>query len=445
MFSRVLRIKVTSSAVVSFKQYSTTKRCRVVVTGLGVVSPLGCGAQHAWNRILSGDCGIVRLPEDRYGALPCKIAGLVKKGDTSGELNINLHFADRELRTMSPATVYAMIAAKEALEDSNWFPEEEEMKQQTGVAVGMGMVDMEDICNTNESLKRGYNRVSPYFVPRILVNMAAGLISIRYGFKGPNHAVSTACATGAHAIGDAYRFIQHGDAKVMICGATEASVNPISIAGFCRLRALSTKFNDEPMKASRPFDKNRDGFVMGEGSAILVLEELDHAIQRNAKIYAEVLGYGLSGDASHLTAPNEDGLGATLAMSRAINDAKLQPEDISYVNAHATSTPLGDEIEAKAISRLLGKCGDVAVSSTKGAHGHLLGAAGNLESVFTIMAVKTGFLPPNINIENAIDAKNVHFVSNVKREWNRPKRIALKNAFGFGGTNVSLCFSQYVS
>ena len=415
------------------------------MTGLGVLSPVGCSLQKAWDTVLQGGCGIVRLEHENYSNLPCQVAGIIRNDTDNGNFDLAAHFSKSELRGMAPATAYALITANDALRHANWFPEDEESKQNTGVAVGMGMIDLVDVCETAEAFRKGYNRVSPFFVPRILPNMAAGQISIKYGFRGPNHAVSTACATGAHAIGDAFRFIQHGSAEVMVCGGTEACISPLSIAGFCRLRALSTSYNETPEKSSRPFDKDRDGFVMGEGSAMLVLEELNHAKRRNASIYAEILGYGLSGDASHLTAPREDGTGAILAMSRAIKDAHLQPENIGYINAHATSTPLGDAIESKAIRTLFGShSSKLAVSSTKGAHGHLLGAAGNLEAVFTIMACYTGWIPPTINVDNLEESMNLNYVPNKKQEWvSSSKRISLKNAFGFGGTNASICISEY--
>ncbi|XP_076160384.1 3-oxoacyl-[acyl-carrier-protein] synthase, mitochondrial isoform X2 [Ptiloglossa arizonensis] len=346
---------------------------------------------------------------------------------------------------MCPATAYALIAAENALNDAIWKPKNDADKQSTGVAVGVGMVDLVDVCRTYEALTKGYHKVSPYFVPRILPNMAAGQISIKYGFRGPNHCVSTACATGAHAIGDAFRFIRGGETSVMVAGGAEACINPLAIAAFCRLRALSTSKNDCPSKASRPFDKDRDGFVMGEGAAILVLEELNHALDREAKIYAEVLGYGLSGDAVHLTAPSEDGSGAILAMDRAVKDAGIKTMEITFVNAHATSTPLGDAIEVKAIESFMGEHSkNVTVSSTKGAHGHLLGAAGNLEAAFTVLAIKEGIIPPTLNLDNLDVETSLNFACNKRKTWNSASRlVALKNAFGFGGTNACLCFAQY--
>ncbi|CAG9860790.1 unnamed protein product [Phyllotreta striolata] len=416
---------------------------RVVVTGIGVVSPVGTGIKEAWKNIVSGKSGISKLEGPEYDGLPCKIAGIIKDGDS--KFNLSNYFSKSELKTMAPATGYALLATKQALDDSKLDKMDDKLKYRTGVAIGMGMVDLEDICKTYEALKKGYHHVSPFFVPRILPNMAAGQISIKYGLRGPNHSVSTACATGAHAIGDSFRFIKNGDADVMVCGGAEACISPISIAGFCRLRALSTSFNNEPEKASRPFDKHRDGFVMGEGSAILILEELQHALDRNSHIYAEILGYGLSGDASHLTAPRSDGTGAFLAMERAINDSKVEIKDVLYVNAHATSTPIGDSIEIKAIKSLFDTyTAGIAVSSTKGAHGHLLGAAGNLEAAFTIKAVEEGILPPTVNLEN-IEDNDINFVPKTSQKWkNCDRRVALKNAFGFGGTNASLCFAQYI-
>lgn len=332
---------------------------------------------------------------------------------------------------------------------SKWKPTNDENAERTGVAVGMGMVDIEAICETYTALKeKGYNRVSPFFVPRILTNMAAGQISIKYGFRGPNHSVSTACATGNHAIGDSMRFIRNGDADVMVCGGTEASINAVSIAGFCRLRALNTTHNENPTQASRPFDRDRNGFVMGEGSSILVIEELNHAKRRGATILAEICGYGVSGDASHITSPHPNGIGAQLAMKNALRDAQLDLDQITYINAHATSTSIGDTIEANAIRTFFGAHTDnVNVSSTKGHHGHLLGAAGNLEAAFTILACRDGQLPPCLNLDNIPDdLKFINFVQKVPKVWaveGDKRRIALKNAFGFGGTNATICIAEY--
>ncbi|XP_057657014.1 3-oxoacyl-[acyl-carrier-protein] synthase, mitochondrial [Diorhabda carinulata] len=416
---------------------------RVVVTGIGVVSPVGTGIKEVWKNIVAGKSGISKLEGSGYDSLPCKIGGYAKENNR--RINLLNYFSQPELRSMAPATGFALISTKQALEDAKLDKMDDSTKNVTGVAVGMGMIDLEDICNTYDALKKGYHHVSPFFVPRILPNMAAGQISIRYGLRGPNHSVSTACATGVHAIGDSFRFIRNGDAEIMICGGTESCISPMSIAGFSRLRALSTSFNEDPEKASRPFDKLREGFVMGEGSAILILEELQHALNRNAYIYAEVLGYGLSGDASHLTAPRSDGTGACSAMERAVKDSKILVDQITYINAHATSTPIGDAIEIKAIKKLFAfYCKNIAVSSTKGAHGHLLGAAGNLEAALTIKAIDDGILPPTINLENVED-NEINFVPNISQEWQKcNRRIALKNAFGFGGTNASLCFGQYL-
>lgn len=413
---------------------------RVVVTGLGTICPIGQSVEESWKNLLDGRCGVSKLEEEEYKNLPCRVAARINPS-----LDLSQHFPKSELRTMAPATAYALIAAKEALTCAKWNPEKDEDRENTGVAVGMGMIDLIDVCDTSEALKRSYNRVSPYFVPRILTNMAAGQISIKYGLCGPNHAVSTACATGAHAIGDAFNFIQRGDATVMVCGGAEACISPLAIAAFSRMRALSTSFNDCPEEASRPFEKSRDGFVMGEGAAILVLEELQHALKRGVKIYAEILGYGLSGDASHLTSPSENGRGAILSMTRALKSAHVSVNEVGYINAHATSTPLGDAIESKAIHSVFREhCSKLAVSSTKGAHGHLLGSAGNLETLFTILACNTGSIPPTINHkESDLD---LNFVPNKSQNWKTnsdAKRIALKNAFGFGGTNATLCISEY--
>ena len=380
--------------------------------------------------------------------MPCKVAAFVPKGNKIDELDLNSSFSSSELRTMSLATAYALVAAEEAIKDSKWVPISSEDKEKTGVAVGMGMADLNDIINTGKSLDQKYSKVSPYFIPKILTNMAAGHISIKYGFQGPNHSVSTACATGAHAIGDSFRMIKYGDSNVMICGGTEASITPVAMAGFCRLRALSTKYNGSPSEASRPFDSGRDGFVMGEGAGILVLEEYEHARNRNASIYAEILGYGLSGDAYHMTAPRDDGHGAKRAMANAIKEGKVEADEIGYINAHATSTPIGDAIEVAAIKNLFqDHSKNFFVSSTKGATGHLLGAAGAVESIFTILACHSCYIPPTCNLTHPDEKFDLDLVPVTAKPWyqSSKRRVALCNSFGFGGTNASLCISCFSS
>ncbi|XP_055373470.1 3-oxoacyl-[acyl-carrier-protein] synthase, mitochondrial [Condylostylus longicornis] len=424
----------------NFSTHSNHNGRRVVVTGLGAVTPLGNNVQTSWTKILAGESSITNLSGEEYNKLPCKVAAQIDKN----ALNLENYFKKSDIKSMSPATLLALLASEEALTSANLKDIPDKNKDRIGVCVGMGMFDLSDVYLSYQNLVKGYNRVSPFFIPRILPNMACGHISMRYNFRGPNHSVSTACATGAHAIGDAFRFIKYGDADIMLAGSGESCIDALSIAGFCRLRALSTTFNDEPSKASRPFDKKRDGFVMGEGSAILILESLENAKMRNAPILAEILGYGLSGDAYHLTSPSEDGFGAQLAMKRAIEEAKLDSSQIGYVNAHATSTPTGDKIEAKAISLVLGR-NDVEVSSTKGAHGHLLGSSGNLEALFVVKACHENILPPSINIDQLDDDININIVRKSKK-WNTDtRRIALKNSFGFGGTNCCLCISSFTN
>ncbi|MBL8834995.1 MAG: beta-ketoacyl-ACP synthase II [Alphaproteobacteria bacterium] len=416
---------------------------RVVVTGLGLVTPLGCGVEPTWKRLLAGQSGIRGIQSFDVSDLPAKIAGQVPKGDTaSGLFNADDWMAPKDQRKVDTFILYAMAAAAQAVEDSGWKPQDDESRDQTGVMIGSGIGGLPSIHDTSILLKeRGPRRVSPFFIPASLINLASGQVSIRYGFRGPNHAVVTACATGAHAIGDASRLIQLEDADVMIAGGTEAAVCRIGLAGFAASRALSTGFNDTPEKASRPWDVDRDGFVMGEGAGVVVLEEYEHAKKRGAKIYAEVVGYGLSGDAHHITAPAEDGSGGFRAMRAALKRAKIAPDAIDYVNAHGTSTPLGDEIELNALKRLFGDHAyKLSMSSTKSAIGHLLGAAGAVEAVFSILSIRDGIVPPTLNLDRPSPGCDIDLVPYKAKE--RKVRYALSNSFGFGGTNASLIFAS---
>jgi len=415
---------------------------RVVVTGLGIVAPLGVGVETVWKRLIEGESGIAGIQSFDVSDLPAKIAGVLPRGETSeGRFNADDWMLPKDQRKVDPFILYAMAAATQAVEDAGWTPDDEAELDRTGVMIGSGIGGLQGIYDGSITLhERGPRRLSPFFIPSSLINLASGQVSIKYGFRGPNHAVVTACSTGAHAIGDASRLIGYGDADVMVAGGAEAAVCRIGIAGFAAARALSTNFNDEPHRASRPWDKDRDGFVMGEGAGVVVLEELEHAKARGAKIYGEVIGYGLSGDAHHITAPASDGNGGYRAMVNALNSASLNTDDIDYVNAHGTSTPLGDEIEVGAIKRLFGDHAyKLSMSSTKSAIGHLLGAAGSVEAIFSIMALNTGIVPPTLNLDDPSDGCDIDLVPKQAKE--RPVRHALSNSFGFGGTNASLIFA----
>jgi 3-oxoacyl-[acyl-carrier-protein] synthase II len=416
---------------------------RVVVTGIGLVTPLGVGGETVWRRLLEGQSGIRGIQSFDVSDLPAKIAGQVPRGETaSGSFNADDWVPPKEQRRMDEFIVFALAAAEQAVTDAGWKPDGADDRERTGVMVGSGIGGLPGITEGAITLhERGPRRISPFFIPSNLINLASGHVSIRYGFGGPNHAVVTACSTGAHAIGDAARIIMWDDADVMVCGGTEAAVCRLGIAGFAASRALSTAFNDEPDRASRPWDRARDGFVMGEGAGILVLEELEHAKRRGAKIYAEVVGYGMSGDAHHITAPAEDGNGAFRAMRNAMKRAAIGLDQIDYVNAHGTSTQVGDEIELGAVKRLFGEHAyKLSMSSTKSSIGHLLGAAGSVEAIFSILAMRDGIVPPTLNLENPSPGCDIDLVP--RRAKERQVRYALSNSFGFGGTNASLVFGR---
>jgi 3-oxoacyl-[acyl-carrier-protein] synthase II len=416
---------------------------RVVVTGLGLVTPLACGTEQSWQRLLAGQSGIKRVEKFDVSDIPCKIAGQVPRGDgADGSFNPDEWMEPKEQRKVDDFIIFAMAAAGQALNDAGWHPREYADQITSGVLIGSGIGGVEGIAETALLLRdRGPRRVSPFFIPGRLINLASGYVSIKHSLKGPNHAVVTACSTGAHAIGDAGRLIALGDADVMLAGGTESPVNRISLAGFAACRALSTGFNDTPERASRPYDRDRDGFVMGEGAGAVILEEYDHAKERGARIYGELIGYGLSGDAYHITAPAEDGDGAFRCMSAAIRRAGIAASDINYINAHGTSTPLGDEIELKAVERLVGNAAaNIAMSSTKSSIGHLLGAAGAVEAIFCLLALRDGVVPPTLNLDNPSVATSIDLVPHTARK--RPVEIVLSNSFGFGGTNASLIFRK---
>jgi len=409
-----------------------------------MVTPLGCGVEPTWKRLIAGESGAQVVDRFDISDVAAKVACMIPRGDGSnGTYNADQWMESKEQRKVDDFIVYAMAAARQALDDANWHPTEKDDQVATGVMIGSGIGGIEGIAETAIVLKeRGPRRVSPFFIPGRIINLASGYVSIEHGLKGPNHAVVTACSTGAHAIGDASRLIALGDADVMVAGGAESPVNRISLAGFAALRALSTAFNDQPARASRPYDKDRDGFVMGEGGGAVTLEELEHAKARGAKIYAEVIGYGLSGDAYHITAPTPDGDGAFRCMSMAIKRAGIAPKDIDYINAHGTSTPLGDEIELGAVQRLVGDAGKrISMSSTKSCIGHLLGAAGAVEAIFSILAIRDRIAPPTINLDNPSVETDIDLVPHKARQRNID--IALSNSFGFGGTNASLIFRRY--
>ena len=417
---------------------------RVVVTGMGIVSPLGVGLDHNWSSILAGKNGFSKIDRFDVEDLPCQIAGMIPRGDgTNGTFNPDLWVEPKDQRKIDPFILYGIVAAQMAVQDSGWVAETEEQKRRTGIVIGSGIGGLQTIYETGKLMdERGPRRISPFFIPSSLINLISGQVSIKYGFKGPNHSVVTACSTGSHAIGDAARLIKYGDADVMVAGGAEAAICRLGMGGFAAARALSTSYNDAPEKASRPWDKGRDGFVMGEGSGIVVLESYEHAKARGAKIYAEIKGYGLSGDAHHITAPAEDGDGGFRAMQAALNDSGLSQSDIDYVNAHGTSTPLGDLIEAGAVKRLFGDAmATMSMSSTKSATGHLLGAAGAIEAIYSIMATKTNMVPPTLNLDDPADeVAGLDLVPHKAKE--REVRNAMSNSFGFGGTNASLVVGQ---
>jgi len=414
---------------------------RVVITGLGIVNSLGVGIKTNWDNILAGKSGIRAVTSFDVSDLPAKIAGQVPLGETAdGAFNADDWVTSKDRRRMDDFIVYGLCAAEQAIADSGWIADSEEKQCRTGVSIGSGIGGLNEIAKTAIAVHEGnVRKVSPFFIPASLINLVSGHVSIKHGFKGPNHSVVTACSTGAHSIGDASRIIMWDDADVMIAGGAESAIGRLGMAGFSAARALSTGFNDTPEKASRPWDADRDGFVMGDGAGVVVLEEYEHAKKRGARIYAEVVGYGMSGDAHHITAPAADGNGGFRCMQAALKRAQLNPEDIDYVNAHGTSTPLGDEIELGAVTRLFGDAAkSMSMSSTKSAIGHLLGAAGAVEAIYSVLAINDGIVPPTLNLETPPQNCTIDLVPLKAKE--RPVRAALSNSFGFGGTNASLVF-----
>ncbi len=412
---------------------------RVVITGLGLVTPLGSGVDATWSRLLEGKSGARRITEFEVADIPCQIACFVPRGDgTAGTFNADQWMEPKEQRKVDDFIVYAVAAADQAIADSGYKPKTTEEQERTGVLIGSGIGGLKGIAETSLLLKeKGPRRVSPFFIPGRLINLASGHVSIKHGLKGPNHSVVTACSTGSHAIGDAARLVALGDADVMVAGGAESPICRIAMAGFAACRALSTGFNDHPEKGSRPYDRDRDGFVMGEGAGIVVLETLERAKARGARIYAEVIGYGMSGDAYHITAPAENGDGAFRCMRAALKRAEIDVSEIDYVNAHGTSTPMGDEIELGAVERLFANSASkLAMSSTKSAIGHLLGAAGAVEAIFSVLAIRDNIAPPTLNLDNPSVATAIDLVPHTPKK--RPIDTVLSNSFGFGGTNASL-------
>jgi 3-oxoacyl-[acyl-carrier-protein] synthase II len=417
---------------------------RVVVTGLGMVTPLGCGVDISWSAAIEGRSGIRRIESFPVDDIPCQVAGQLPLGSKAeGKFSPDDWMEPKESRKVDAFIVYAIAAAEQALDDAGWHPEAYDDQTATGVLIGSGIGGLEGIEEAALLLRdRGPRRISPFFIPGRLINLASGQVSIRHGLKGPNHSVVTACSTGAHAIGDASRLIALGDAEVMVAGGTESPVCRLALAGFAACKALSTHFNDRPSEASRPYDRDRDGFVMGEGAGIVVLEEREHALARGARIYGEIVGYGLSGDAYHITAPAEDGDGAERCMRMALKRAGITADDIDYINAHGTSTQMGDEIELKAVERVVGNAaGKISMSSTKSATGHLLGAAGAVEAIFSLLAIRDNVAPPTLNLENPSVNTAIDLVPKAAKE--RQVDVALSNSFGFGGTNASLVFRRH--
>lgn len=420
-----------------------TQKRRVVVTGIGAVTPLFATAEGTWAKLINGESGLGLITIFNPEESPCKIAGEVKCGTEEGMFNLDSYVDIKEQKKMDRFIHFAMGAADQAIADSGWKAESEEQQYRTGVMIGSGIGGLPAIEKTAITMKeRGIRKISPFFIPQSLINLASGQVSIKHGYMGPNHAIVTACATGTHAIGDSARMIEYGDVDVMIAGGAESAICEVGIGGFASLRALSTNFNDNPAAGSRPWDKNRDGFVMGEGAGIVVLEELEHAKKRGAKIYAEVMGYGMSGDAYHITAPESSGRGSTYAMKLALKHAGMNPEDIDYINAHGTSTPMGDEIEVNSVKKVFGDHSyKLSMSSTKSSIGHLLGAAGAVEAIFSIQAIRDNIAPPTLNLDEPSEGCDIDLVA--KQAKQRKIDVVMSNSFGFGGTNACLILKRF--